>query len=118
MRLSGDCSWSRITTTCISSLPTTCYRNGMARQSAEFAKQEADQAGGDAGDQIYYHIATELVALGDDEFAPQELDWQRIQRGYASISTHYGPSERLKNDLAYMAWKYQDVSVAASQFAL
>jgi Domain of unknown function (DUF4034) len=92
--------------------------HGKAGDSAGFAKDEANRAGGEAGDQLYYEIATTLLARGNDEFSPQELDWQRIQRGYASISAQYGTSERIKNDLAYMAWRYRDVPVAASQFAL
>jgi hypothetical protein len=42
----------------------------------------------------------------------KELDWERIQRGAASIASEYGGTMELTNDLAYMAYKYRDRATA------
>lgn len=91
---------------------------GQPGASSAFAKSSADNLGGDAGDLLYFQIATVLIKRGDGNFPVQEMDWQRIQRGYRALSTQYGTSRRTMNQLAFMAYKYRDAAVAGQQFAL
>jgi hypothetical protein len=46
------------------------------------------------------------------------MDWQRLQRGYEALISQYGSARFPENQLAYMAWKFQDSTVARRQFAL
>jgi hypothetical protein len=48
----------------------------------------------------------------------KEMDWPRIQRGYQAITAQYGTTARLKNKLAWFAYKFQDAAVARQQFEL
>jgi hypothetical protein len=44
------------------------------------------------------------------------MDWERIQRGYLSLSASYGSSRQTRSQLAYIAWKFGDKEVARRQF--
>lgn len=90
---------------------------GKPGESAAFAKQSADRVGGSAGDQLYFRIAATLIKRGDGDFPVAEMDWARIQAGYDSVAASYGSTHRLKNELAFMAWRYGDRGVASQQFA-
>jgi hypothetical protein len=92
--------------------------HGRPGDSSSFAASSADAVGGDAGDILYFQIATNLIKRGDAEFPIHEMDWQRIQRGYQALISQYGPAKRPENELAFMAWKFQDAAVARRQFAL
>jgi hypothetical protein len=46
------------------------------------------------------------------------MDWPRIQRGYQAHASRYGATRRTENELAFMAWKFQDAAVARQQFTL
>jgi hypothetical protein len=46
------------------------------------------------------------------------MDWDRIQRGYRALGAQYGTSHRTINELAFMAYKFHDATVARQQFAL
>jgi Domain of unknown function (DUF4034) len=91
--------------------------DGHEGDASTFAKSSADHLGGDAGDVLYFQIATTLIRRGDGSFPVHEMDWDRIQRGYHALSTQYGTSRRTMNQLAFMAYKFQDVAVASQQFA-
>jgi len=91
--------------------------DGKPGDAARFAKDSADRLGGDAGDQLYFRIATNLIRRGDGDFPVKQMDWQRIQHGAESIAQQYGSTRRMKNELAFMAYKYRDVAVARQQFA-
>jgi hypothetical protein len=92
--------------------------HGKAGDASNFARTSADDVGGDAGDILYFQIATELIKRGNDEFPVHEMDWQRLQRGYQALLSQYGPARFPENQLAYMAWKFQDSVVAREQFTL
>jgi hypothetical protein len=92
--------------------------HGRVGQAAEFARTSADAIGGDGGDILYFQIGTTLIKLGDDEFDAHEMDWQRLQRGYRALISQFGPSTYPENQLAYMAWRFQDSGAASQQFAL
>jgi hypothetical protein len=91
--------------------------NGHTGEASTFAKSSADHLGGDAGDLLYFQIATGLIRRGDDSFPVHEMDWARVQRGYQALSAQYGASHRTMNELAYMAYKFEDAAVARQQFA-
>ncbi|MGA2674443.1 MAG: hypothetical protein ABSE99_14585, partial [Terracidiphilus sp.] len=88
---------------------------GKPGDASAFAKSSADAVGGEEGDQIYFHIATALVGKSP-EFSAKELDWARIQRGYQSLTAQYGTTGWLKNEIAYMAYKFRDAAFAKQQF--
>jgi hypothetical protein len=90
---------------------------GHSGDASAFAKSSADRVGGDAGDVVYFQIATTLIKRGDDSFPVREMDWDRLQHGYQALSSQYGTSRRTMNELAFMAYRFKDVSVARQQFA-
>jgi hypothetical protein len=90
--------------------------DGHPGDAAAFAKSSADGVGGSAGDLLYFQIGTNLIKRGDDSFPVREMDWDRIQHGYQALSSQYGTSRRTMNQLAFMAYKFKDVSVARRQF--
>jgi Domain of unknown function (DUF4034) len=92
--------------------------DGNPGDAAKFAKSSADRLGGEAGDLLYFQIATVLIKRGDGDFPIKEMDWSRIQRGYQALTTQFGVDRRTKNQLAFMAYKYRDVTVSRQQFAL
>lgn len=92
--------------------------DGNPGDASKFAKSSADRLGGDAGDPLYFQIATVLIKRGDGDFPIKEMDWARIQRGYQALAAQYGVDRRTKNQLAFMAYKYRDVNVSRQQFAL
>jgi Domain of unknown function (DUF4034) len=91
---------------------------GKPGEAVNFAASAADQVGGDQGDQIYFHIAVSVVGKNGSEFGVKEMDWARIQRGYQAITAQYGVTGRLKNKMAWFAYKYGDAAVARQQFEL
>lgn len=92
--------------------------DGNPGDASKFAKSSADRLGGEAGDLLYFQIATVLIKRGDGDFPIKEMDWARIQRGYQALATQFGVDRRTKNQLAFMAYKYRDVNVSRQQFAL
>ncbi|MGA3161841.1 MAG: DUF4034 domain-containing protein [Terracidiphilus sp.] len=90
--------------------------HGKPGDATAFAKTSADNVGGDEGDQIYFHIATAVVGKNGSEFATKEMDWARIQRGYQALTAQYGTTGWLKNEIAYLAYKFRDAAFAKQQF--
>lgn len=93
--------------------------NGEPNDATNFAKRQADHLGGDLGDRMYFEIATAILHRGNGNLAPfvQHMDWPRIQRGYAVLVAQSGSSRKIQNQLAFMAYKFNDVAVARQQFA-
>jgi hypothetical protein len=92
--------------------------DGKPGDASAFAKTSADDVGGDAGDELYFQIATILIKRGDGDFPVKEMDWERIQRGYQALTAHYGATRRTKNQIAFMAYKFKDAAFARQQFEL
>jgi hypothetical protein len=90
--------------------------DGHPGDASAFAKSSADSVGGGAGDMLYFQIATVLIKRGDGSFPVHEMDWDRIQRGYQALSAQYGTSRHTVNQLAFMAYKFKDATVARQQF--
>lgn len=92
--------------------------HGAEGEASNFARASADAIGGDAGDILYFQIGSELIRRGDGEFPVHEMDWPRLQRGYQALVSQYGMAGFPVNELAFMAWKFQDSGVARQQFGL
>ncbi len=90
--------------------------DGKPGDAVAFAASAADGVGGEQGDEIYFHIAVSVIGKNGGDFGVKEMDWQRIQRGYQAITTQYGTTGRLKNKMAWFAWKFRDAAVARQQF--
>jgi len=92
---------------------------GKSGDAVEFAKRSADHLGGDLGDMIYWEIATVIIKRGNgnlDQFV-KAMDWQRIQRGYSAYKAQFGLNNGQRNQLAFMAYKFNDREIAQMQFA-
>lgn len=89
---------------------------GKPGQSAAFAKQSADQIGGQQGDFVYFEIAAHII--GDMDLDPQQLDWPRVQRGHQALEQMYGAVNYDRNQFALLAWRFKDAAVARQQFTL
>jgi hypothetical protein len=92
--------------------------DGKGSDAIAFAKEAANNVGGEAGDQVYFHIAMVVVGKNGPEFGVKEMDWERIQRGYQSLTAQYGTNGELKNEIAFLAWKFHDAEFARQQFEL
>jgi len=92
---------------------------GKPNDAVEFAKNSADHLGGDLGDMMYWEIATVIIKRGNGNLEQyvQAMDWHRIQNGYRYMRTQFGPNRQQQNQLAFMAYKFNDREVAQMQFA-
>ena len=88
---------------------------GEEGETEKFAQESADQAGGDAGDALYFRIASNLLICNCQD--PPKLSWARIQRGFAATEKLYGPSHLMWNYFAHMAVNFGDQEVAEKMFA-
>ncbi|SNT07305.1 protein of unknown function [Granulicella rosea] len=91
--------------------------DGKPGEAAAFAKRSADKRGGDAGDMLYFQIASTLISRSNGKFPVEQMDWKRIQRGAEVLQTQFGATRKTANVLAYMAYKYKDASTARKLFA-
>jgi hypothetical protein len=91
---------------------------GKPGEAVAFATSSADRVGGEQGDAIYFHIAVSVVGKNGREFGVKEMDWSRIQRGYQAITAQYGTTGRLKNKMAWFAYRFRDAAIARQQFEL
>lgn len=89
---------------------------GEEGDSAHFAQAAADRIGGDAGDIIYFHIASFIVCCASDDPEFKHFSWPRVQRGFAGLEKQYGPSLNTTNAFALMAVKAGDPVAADAAF--
>jgi hypothetical protein len=92
--------------------------DGKPGDAVAFATSAADRVGGEQGDEIYFHIAVSVIGKNGRNFGVKEMDWPRIQRGYQAITAQYGTTGRLKNKMAWFAYKFHDAAAARQQFEL
>jgi hypothetical protein len=92
--------------------------HGHQGDASSFVRASADELGGNAGDILYYQIGANLIRRVNSEFPVHEMDWQRLQSGYQALVSQYGLAARSENQLAFMAWKFEDPTVAHQQFLL
>ena len=91
--------------------------DGKPGEAAAFTAASADHIGGQGGDELYFQVASALLGRSNGNFEAKQLDWTRIQRGAAAIEQTYGASNGERNEMARMATKFGDVSVAKVEFA-
>jgi hypothetical protein len=89
---------------------------GQPGDAAKFATAMADKLGGDDGDLIYFDVATVVIKRGNGGIPTQQMDWARIKRGALVLDKRYGQSRQTTNQLAFMAYKYQDAALAGQLF--
>jgi len=89
---------------------------GEDGEVATFLQKAADHIGGDAGDMMYFRVATTLLCAcqSDQEL---NLSWRRIQKGFAAVENQNGPSLANWNNLAHLAQSFGDAYVADKMFA-
>ena len=85
---------------------------GKAGDASAFAKASADHLGGQDGDQLYFELANTVVRRGSGNESPKLMDWARVQRGYAAEVAQYGATRRNQNQLAMLAYLFDDPAVA------
>lgn len=88
---------------------------GSEKASVDFVKEAADHRGGEAGDIVYFQIATVMITRNNGKFHP-ELDWPRLQRGHAALETAFGAAPGEENHFALMATRYKDAAIAKKEF--
>jgi hypothetical protein len=84
--------------------------DGQAGDTEKFMKSAADRVGGDAGDILYFQVASYLACCETDE--QLKLSWPRIQNGFRSLEKRSGPALENTNYMARLASIYQDPLVA------
>jgi hypothetical protein len=89
---------------------------GEEGEVAKFMQEAADQMGGDAGDGLYFRVASNVVC-GCQSDQQLNLSWPRIQKGFAEVEKQYGPSPENWNQLAHLAVSFTDAVVADKMFA-
>ena len=83
--------------------------DGAEGQLGRFLKTTADKIGGDAGDILYFQVASLVVCC---QAEPLNFSWPRIQRGFESLEKRFGVELDNCNRLARMAAIYNDPVVA------
>lgn len=88
--------------------------DGEQGELETFLQKTSDQIGGDAGDIVYFQVASLVVCCIDQ---PMKFSWPRIQRGFDALERQYGPAPENWNKLARMAARYNDPVVANKMLA-
>lgn len=91
---------------------------GKPGEAIAFAKESADRVGGNDGDILYFRIASVIVKRGNGDMSIDGVDWHRVLHGYTMLNQAYGTIWGHVNQLAFMAYKFNDREVAQQQFAL
>ena len=91
---------------------------GDTGEATGFAKTIADRRGGADGDALYYQMALNLIHRGNPGISSKEMDWARIQRGYATTKERFGVTALQEEQMAYMAWRFRDAAFAEKQFEM
>ena len=91
---------------------------GKPGDAIAFAKGSADRVGGTDGDILYFRIANVIIKRGNGDMSIDGMDWHRILHGYTMLNQNYGTIWGHVNQLAFMAYKFNDREVAQQQFTL
>ncbi len=84
---------------------------GEEGEVAKFMQEAADQMGGDAGDALYFRVASNVVC-GCQSDQQLNLSWPRIKKGFAAVEKQYGPAPENWNQMAHLAVSFSDAVVA------
>lgn len=82
--------------------------NGEPGDSERFIGEIADQIGGDAGDILYFQLASNLICKCRGEAHEKLLSWPRIQKGFVALEKQSGASILNTNLYAFMAIRVAD----------
>jgi Domain of unknown function (DUF4034) len=88
--------------------------DGAEGQLGRFLKTTADKIGGNAGEILYFQVASLVVCC---QAEPLNFSWPRIQRGFEALEKQYGAELDNWNRLARMAVIYNDPVVANKMLA-
>ena len=88
--------------------------DGAEGQLGRFLKTTADKIGGNAGEILYFQVASLMVCC---QAEPLNFSWPRIQRGFEALEKQYGAELDNWNRLARMAVIYNDPVVANKMLA-
>jgi hypothetical protein len=94
-------------------LPKWDGKNG---DDVAFSKQMADAVGGSKGDFIYYQIGIVVLGICNCTVKENPLDWERLQRGYRVQGEMFKNTNYDTNQLALLAWRFNDRGVAKQAF--
>lgn len=94
-------------------LPKWDGKNG---DDVAFSKQIADNVGGPKGDFIYYQIGIVVLGICNCTVKDNPLDWERLQRGYHVQGEMFKNTNYDQNQLALLAWRFNDRAVAKQAF--
>jgi hypothetical protein len=94
-------------------LPKWDGKNG---DDVAFAKTIADTIGGSKGDFIYYQIGIVVLGVCNCTVRENPLDWPRLQRGYRSQHEMFANTNYDTNQLALLAWRFNDRDAAREAF--
>ncbi|MGD1082714.1 MAG: hypothetical protein ABR881_30740 [Candidatus Sulfotelmatobacter sp.] len=88
--------------------------DGAEGQLGRFLKTTADKIGGNAGDILYFQVASLVVCC---QAEPLNFSWPRIQRGFDALEKQHGAALDNWNRMARMAAIYNDPVVANKMLA-
>ncbi len=92
---------------------------GKVGLASAFAKAAADRCGGSDGDILYFRLVyAELRTGGREDAQPAEFDWERAQAGERAMVAQFGSVSWFHDELALLAYRFGDRTVAQQQFAL
>ncbi len=90
--------------------------DGKPGEAAAFATKSADALGGADGDLLYFEIGRALLGRSNGNTNAKSVDWPRLQRGYTTLVSRYGSTNRIENEYALMAFREKDATIAQAQF--
>jgi Domain of unknown function (DUF4034) len=89
---------------------------GEEGQTEKFLQSASDRIGGEAGDILYYRVASTVVC-GCPNDQQLKLSWPRILKGFDAVEKQNGAAPENWNLLAHMAYAFNDAVVADKMFA-
>lgn len=88
---------------------------GEDGEVAKFLQGSADQAGGDAGDILYFRVAANMLC-GCRNGQQLNLSWARIKKGFDAVEKQDGPALENWNLMAHAAISFDGADVADKLF--
>lgn len=91
---------------------------GTPGEAEAFAESISNRIGGDAGDFVYFELATTIYCGKCESLRdPITMSWPRIKKGYAVMERLYGTSLLKMNRYAMLATRAHDKDAAKDTFS-
>jgi hypothetical protein len=90
--------------------------NGDPGESEAFAKESADQVGGEKGDILYFRIASSFMCNCEGDPQLKAMSFSRIRNGFTAAEKLYGVSLTNINLMASIATKVSEATIANALF--